>query len=310
MAITTPAIEIGQGKTQTKPIDLGKLAPYVYLAPALLFLLAFIYWPIAHSLILSFQEWDFLRPDRPFVGLDNYRDLLADDEFLNAMAVTCWFVLLSVPLRLALALLAAHALLGERPLDRILRGGFFMPVITSGVAVAIVWSWLFNTDQGLINLVLAALGLGKVSWLSSTDMALVSIVIVNIWKQLGYDLVIYIAGLQAIPRDYYEAAAIDGADRWMRFRTITLPLLMPTTFFLLVVSVIDSFQVFTLVNVMTEGGPAWSTDLIVNLLYRMSFVYFEIGKGAALAMLLFALLMLLTAFKFWAVGRRVYYEYQ
>ncbi|MEO1019710.1 MAG: sugar ABC transporter permease [Pseudomonadota bacterium] len=141
-------------------------------------------------------------------------------------------------------------------------------------------------------------------------MAIWSVAIVNIWKQLGYDLIIYIAGLQAIPRDYYDAAAIDGANRWHRFRAITVPLLMPTTLFLLVVAVIDSFQAFTLINVMTQGGPAWGTDVLVNLLYRTSFVLFDIGEGAALAVLLFILLLALTALKFGTIGRRVYYEYQ
>ncbi|MGF1475972.1 MAG: carbohydrate ABC transporter permease [Geminicoccaceae bacterium] len=286
------------------------LEPYLYVLPALVILLAFVYWPILYSVWLSVHAWDFLRPVKPFVGLENYTELLGSDDFWNSLTVTAIFVIGSVPVRLLLALALAHALMRETGLHRLARGAFFLPVITSSVALSIIWSWMFNTDYGLINGLITTFGGGKVSWLTSTEVAIWSIVIVNVWKQLGYDLIIYLAGLQAIPSDYYEAAKIDGASGWQRFRALTLPLLMPTTFFLLVVSVIDSFQVFTIVNVMTQGGPAWSTDLIVNLLYRTSFIVFDIGLGSALAMILFLILMGLTVAKFAVIGRKVYYEYQ
>lgn len=303
LAASLPAARAGTARPRG-----AALVPYLYAAPALFFLGVFVYWPILYSAWLSLHEWDFLRADRPFVGLANYKGLLASPEALNSLEVTLVFVLLSVPPRLVLALLLAQALMRETPFRRFVRSALFLPVVTSSVAVAIVWSWLLATDIGLINLALAGLGLGRVPWLSSTATAIVALAMVNIWKQLGYDLVIFVAGLKAIPVEYQEAAMLDGAGRWARLRWITLPLLMPTTFFLLVVAVIDSFQVFTLVNVMTQGGPAYSTDVVANLLYRTSFVYFDIGRGAALAILLLVLLMALTWLKFATIGRRVHYE--
>jgi len=303
IAASLPAARAGTTRQHA-----AALVPYLYAAPALLVLSVFVYWPILYSAWLSLHAWDFLRADKPFVGLANYTALLASPEAANSLGVTFAFVLLSVPPRLFLALLLAQALVRETPFRRGVRAALFLPVVTSSVAVAIVWSWLLATDIGLINLVLGGLGIGRVPWLSSTGTAIVAIALVNVWKQLGYDLVIYVAGLKAIPLEYREAAMLDGAGRWARLRWITLPLLMPTTFFLLVVAVIDSFQVFTLVNVMTQGGPAYSTDVLASLLYRMSFVYFDIGRGSALAILLLLLLLALTWLKFSTVGRRVHYE--
>jgi multiple sugar transport system permease protein/sn-glycerol 3-phosphate transport system permease protein len=284
------------------------LTPYLLVAPAAGLLALFVYWPIAHSIWLSLHAWDFLRADAPFVGLANYRDLLASGEARNSLRVTVLFVLLSVPPRLLLALLLALALVRETPFRRGVRAAVFLPVVTSSVAVAIVWSWLLATDGGLVNLLLTGLGLARVPWLTSTETAIVALALVAVWKQLGYDLVIYIAGLKAIPPEYREAAALDGAGFWAGLRFVTLPLLMPTTLFLLVIAVVDSFQTFTLVNVLTQGGPAFATDLLVNLLYRVSFVYFDIGRGAALAILLLLLLLGLTWLKLRVVGRRVHYE--
>ena len=285
-----------------------RVGPYLYLAPALLVLVVFIYWPIGYSFWLSLHDWDFLRTVRPFVGFENYADLLGDDDFTNALWVTCVFTLASVPLRLVLALALAHLLVRETPAIHVLRTVYFMPVVASSVSVAVVWSWLYNTDLGLINQTIRLFGGTGLSWIFDTDTALMAVVIVNIWKQLGYDTVIYVAGLQAIPATYYEAARIDGARPLQQFVTITVPLVMPTTFFLLVISVIDSFQVFTLVNVMTQGGPALSTDVLINLFYRLSFIFFDIGRGSALAVLLFLLLLVLTVLKFGVLGRRVNYD--
>ena len=283
--------------------------PYLYALPALVLLAVFIYWPIIYSLVLSFERWDFLSPHRPFVGFENYERLLAAPEFHNSLTVTLVFVVASVPLRLVLALGLAHALAAETRLARLLRAVYFAPVVVSSVAVAIIWSWLFDTDTGLVNAAFGLLGAPSVPWLRDPHLALAAVTIVAIWKQLGYDIVIYIAGLQAIPHDYYEAAAIDGAGVGRRFSAITLPLLAPTTFFLLVVSVIDSFQIFTIVNVMTQGGPALGTDVLINLLYRLGFEFFDIGRGSALAILLFLLLCALTLLKFGVIGRRISYEH-
>jgi len=284
-----------------------ELVPWLYLAPALLCLGLFVYWPVLWSLWLSFHRWDFLAASQPFVGLANYRELVGSGEFHNALERTFLFTLFTVPLRLGLALLLAQLLVEATPLRRLARAVVFAPYVTSSVAVALVWSWIFNTDVGLANAALRALGWAGLPWLASTDLALLSLALVAVWKNLGYDVVVFTAGLAAIPREVHEAAALDGAGRLARLRWVTLPLLMPTTFFLLCVMVIDSFQTFTLVAVMTRGGPAWSTDLLVHLLYRTSFVYFEIGRGSALAVLLFLGLLAITWLQFRTLGRRIHY---
>jgi multiple sugar transport system permease protein/sn-glycerol 3-phosphate transport system permease protein len=287
-----------------------RLAPYAYAAPALVLLGLFVYWPIVYSLLLSFQRWDFLSAERPFVGVGNYRTLYEAADFWNAVRATFVFVAASVPIRLALALALALSVAGGGRLSRGLVLVYYLPVVSSTVAVAITWIWLFQTDQGLINKALAILGLDPVPWLRNGNTALAAIVIVSVWKQFGYDVVVYLAGLGSIPKDYAEAASLDGAGRLMIFRRITWPLLMPTTFFLLVVAVIDSFQVFTLVNIMTGGGPALATEMLIVLLYRLGFVHFEIGLASALAMVLFAALILLTVLQFRMIGRRVHYAYE
>lgn len=283
------------------------LVPYLYILPALVFLTVFLLWPTVYSIILSFQRWDFLSPNRPFVGLRNYQAMLSSAEFRNSFTVTLIFVALSVPTRMLFALGLAHLVLKESRLNRVLRAAYFLPVISSSVAISLVWRWLFNTDAGLINAILIASGGERIPWLINPQTALYAIIIVSVWQQLGYDIVLFIAGLQAIPEQFREAARIDGAGSWAEFRHITWPLLTPTTFFILVISVIGSFQVFAIVNVMTGGGPALGTDVLVNLLYRRAFIFFDIGRASALAVLLLFFLLILTYLQFRVAGQRVHY---
>ncbi|SCM76342.1 Permease component of ABC-type sugar transporter [uncultured Pleomorphomonas sp.] len=287
---------------------LRKLTPYLFVAPLIAFIAVFTYVPIVSSLNLSFREWDFLTPNMPFVGLDNYRELLSKRDFWASLHVTAVFAAISVPLRLALALLIASYLTRETLVSRLLRGALFLPYVTSTVSIAVVFSWVFSTDYGMANAALRFFGIAKVSWLQDPTLALWVLIFVNTWKQLGYDVVIYIAGLQAIPQELYDAAAVDGGRPGHVFRRVTMPLVMPTTYFLLVISVIEAFQVFTIVNVMTRGGPAGATDLLVNQLYRIGFVLFDIGQGSALAVILFVLLVALALIKSRILGKRVHYE--
>ncbi|MCO5732402.1 carbohydrate ABC transporter permease [Rhizobium sp. SSA_523] len=285
-----------------------KFTPYLFVAPLMIFIAVFTYIPILTSLNLSLRQWNFLTPDMPFVGLRNYQDLAASSEFWNALKVTTLFTVLSVPLRLACALAIASYLVRETLPSRLLRGALFLPAVTSTVSIAVVFSWVFATDYGMVNAGLAALGLGRPQWLQDPHLALFVIIMVNTWKQIGYDVVIYIAGLQAVPQELYDAASVDGGRRLHVFRRVTFPLVMPTTYFLLVISVIEAFQVFTIVNVMTHGGPAGATDMIVNRLYEIGFVLFDIGRGSALAVLLFILLVGLAILKSRIIGRKVHYE--
>jgi ABC-type sugar transport system permease subunit len=288
---------------------IARLTPYAMVLPIVVFILAFTYWPILVSFDLSFRHWDFMSSDKPFVGLLNYSELVHSDEFWNSVTITLIFTAISVPLRLALAIAIARYLTTESKTVRALRGAFFLPAVTSSVAIAVIWSWIFSTDAGVANALLNNLGIAKVPWLQTPSLALWVIIIVNTWKQLGYDIVIYVAGLQAIPEDLYEAAKMDGGKRWHTFRRVTFPLVMPTTYFLLIVSVIESFQIFTIVDVMTQGGPAMSTDMMVNMLYRTGFALFDVGKGSALAVLLFVFLVILTVLKSRILGKRVHYEH-
>ncbi|SNS84417.1 carbohydrate ABC transporter permease [Tropicimonas sediminicola] len=287
---------------------LRKLTPYLFVLPLLGFMAVFTYIPILQSVNLSFREWDFMSPTKPWVGLDNYRLLLSTRDFWNSLKVTAVFALISVPLRLALALAVASFLIRETAVSRITRGAIFLPTVTSTVSIAVVFSWVFSTDYGAINGFLKMLGFDKVSWMQDPELALYVIIFVNTWKQLGYDVIIYTAGLQAISMEYYDAAAVDGGGRFHVFRRVTFPLVMPTTYFLLVISVIDAFQVFTIVDVMTRGGPAGATDMIVNMLYRVGFTLFDIGTGSALAVLLFIFLIALALVKARVIGRRVHYD--
>ncbi|QPM91967.1 carbohydrate ABC transporter permease [Pseudooceanicola algae] len=287
---------------------LRKLTPYLFVLPLLGFMAVFTYIPILQSVNLSFRVWDFMSPTKPWVGLDNYRLLLTSRDFWNSLKITAVFALISVPLRLALALAVASFLIRETAVSRITRGAIFLPAVTSTVSIAVVFSWVFSTDYGAINGFLQMLGFDKVSWMQDPQLALYVIIFVNTWKQLGYDVIIYTAGLQAISMEYYDAAAVDGGGRFHVFRRVTFPLVMPTTYFLLVISVIDAFQVFTIVDVMTRGGPAGATDMIVNMLYRVGFTLFDIGTGSALAVLLFIFLIALALVKARVIGRRVHYD--
>jgi ABC-type sugar transport system permease subunit len=284
------------------------LRPYLYLAPCVGLLGLFFYWPILYSVWLSLHRTNILNGKSTFLGLHNYEALIVDPQFHHSLWVTFLLMLVSVPPRLILALALAHLLRETHWFARVIRGMYFLPYVTSSVAISVIWSWMFNTDIGIINSVVVALGLPRIPWFQDTNLALVAIGIVAIWKQLGYDILLFIAGLNTIPEDYYEAARIDRAGRWKRFKDITFPLVAPTTLFLLIVSVIDSFQIFTLVNVMTRGGPANGTDVLMNYLYYLSFTLFDISSGSALAVLLFLGLVAITLAKLAFAKYRVTYD--
>lgn len=286
-----------------------RLSPYFYAAPALVILLVFIYWPIVYSLWLSLHRWDFLMPEPRFLGLENYRVMLGEENFRAALWRTALFTLVSVVPKLALALFVAILIADPSRPNRILRSVFFLPVVMSSVAIGVVFSWMMSTEIGLFNRTLVALGLHPVRWLTDPDFAIYSIAIVEVWKWFGYDVVIYAAGLQAIPLAFYEAARMDGAGPWRKFRDITFPLIMPTTFFLVILSVINGFQVYTFIDVMTGGGPARATEVVLYYLIRVGFDSANIGLGSAVAVFLFVVLVAITLLKFVFVGRRVHYGY-
>ncbi|XID93848.1 carbohydrate ABC transporter permease [Paenibacillaceae bacterium WGS1546] len=266
---------------------------YFFIAPIMIGFLVFMLYPFAYSFYLSLTSSDgIVAPD--FIGLNNYRNLLQDETFLRSLRVTVYFTLGTVPVGALLSLLAALLLNRKMRFTTLYRTAFFLPVITSTVAIATVWKWLYNTDYGLINSILGNLGWYQPPWLASERWALFSVIIMSVWKNIGFNMVIFLAGLQGISPSLYEAAKIDGAGAFKRFVYITVPMLRHTTVFVVIMAVIGSFQVFDQVFVMTDGGPAKSTTVVVYYIYQNAFKYFNQGYASAMAYVLFAIIFAVT----------------
>ena len=277
------------------------------LLPTLLYLLTFVVFPVAFSLYLSFTSWDMVSADKPWVGLENYGSLLQDADFQRALGNTVYYsvgyVVLVVALSLALALLLDAKIKGVG----FFRALYYTPSVVSVVAVSVVWVWIYEPTYGLLNAALAVVGLTPSRWLSDPSMAMPGVIIMMVWKNAGYFMVIYLAGLKGIPTSLYEAAAIDGANWWGSFRHVTLPLLMPVTFFVTVMAMINSFQVFGPIYVMTSGGPVKATLVIAYYLYQQAFQFFRMGYASAIAYVLFAVILVLTLVQTKWLGRGVSY---
>jgi multiple sugar transport system permease protein len=279
---------------------------WTFLGIPLVHLAVFSLVPVGFTVDLAFHSWGLLEREQRFVGLANFRALLADGLFWTTLRNTAVYVAY-VPITMAAAIGLALLLNQRRAGIRVLRAIVFLPYVTSMVAIAIVWQWMFNADFGLVNYALHLVGLPAVDWLGSPRFALLSIIGVTVWTQVGYQMLIFLAGLQGIPQAYHDAALVDGAGPWQRFRHVTLPLLRPVTLFVLVTGVIAGFQVFTLVYMMTEGGPLHSTDVIVYRIYQAAWEFLRFGYASAMALVLFALLLVVTVIQFRLLGRRVEY---
>lgn len=284
------------------------LTAYAFLLPSVVVLGAFTFYPVVEAARLSFWRWRILRGEPAYIGLANYEALFSSEDFWQAMWNTIYFAGVSIPAGMMLALFVA--LLLNRPLRGLglYRTAYFMPTITSLVAVSVVWMWIYHPDVGLMNSALALFGLPPARWLNEPRTAMIALIILGVWRGLGYNVIIYLAGLQSIPAHLYEAAKLDGAGRWQLLRFITWPLLTPTTFFILIIAVINSFQSFTQVHVMTQGGPVGSTTVIVYYLFQQAFQQFNMGYGSAVAMVLFAIILVLTVIQFKFLGKRVHYQ--
>lgn len=245
--------------------------------------------------------------ERSFVGLENYRRIFEDPESWMVLKNTLIYTLGTVPLNMILAL-AAACLLHRRVVGRkFLRTAFFAPVVISAVSAAVIWRWIYDPNFGIVNYLLNLVGIPPVNWINDPSAAMFGLILMGVWKTFGVNMVLYLAGLQGIPEHYYEAADIDGASRWSRFWHITLPLLSPTSFFIMVMSVIGSFQVFDIVYVLTQGGPLGSTKVLVFYLYEQAFKFFDMGYASAVAYFLFALIFVLTLIQIRYMRSRVYY---
>ena len=278
----------------------------LFLAPSLIPLALFTLGPMAASLGLSFLHWDLLRPPR-LVGLTNFTNLLGDLEFRAAVGHTFFFIAGYLPLVYVGGLALSLALNQKLRASSLFRATYFLPVVTSWVVVALVWKWLLNPQSGIVNFVLGLIGITGPGWWTDPAWAMPSIILASAWKDLGFVMIILLAGLQAIPEDYYEAAAVDGAGRWARFRHITLPLLSPASFFVLVISLVNSFQVFDQVWVMTGGGPAGATSVVVEQIVQHAFRYSQMGYAAAMSWVLFVAILVITFVQFRLQRRWVNY---
>jgi multiple sugar transport system permease protein len=267
---------------------------------------AFILFPVFFSFYLSFQKWNMFSGDATFVGLDNYARMFQSAEFWQVLKNTAIYSIGTIPINMALSLWVAYLLNKKLAGKKFLRTAFFAPVIISPVAAALIWRWMYDPNFGLVNFFVEMLGFNPVNWLNEPTAAMFALIIMSVWKTFGINMVLFSAGLQGIPDSYYEAAELDGAGKFAKFWHITIPMLAPTTFFIMIMSMISSFQVFDLVYVLTSGGPLGSTKVLVFYVYEYAFKFFEMGYASAISYFLFALLFLLTMFQIKFMKSKVY----
>ena len=281
-----------------------------FLSPSLIVFFVFIFLPIAIAFYLSMMKWDLLSADKQFVGLTNYIYYLKDPFFYKVLLNTLYYAAAHIPLDLVFSL--SLALLLNKKLKGLsfYRTVYFIPVISSMVAVSAVWIWIYEPESGgLANYFLSLLGISPLGWLNDPKWAMPAIIIMSVWKGLGYNIIIFLAGLQNIPDSYYEAARVDGANAWQQFRNVTLPLLSPITYFVVLMGIINSFKVFTQIEVMTpEGGPLNTTSVLVFYLYQEAFHKYRFGRASALAFILFIIVIAITMIQRAYSEKRVHYE--
>jgi multiple sugar transport system permease protein len=280
---------------------------YLFVAPLILGLIIFTYGPVLAAFFLSFTKGDYISTPK-WIGVDNYTALLKDKLFWQSLRNTLYYVAGVVPAGMVLSLLLALAMNQKLRGIVFFRSIFFLPTISSSVAISLMWLWIYNPEFGVMNFLLDQVGIKGPTWLSSPAWAMPAVVVMAVWRGLGYNMLIYLAGLQGIPEVYYEAASIDGAGAWAKFWNITLPLLSPTTFMLLILGLIGAFQVFEYTYVMTQGGPVYATLTMVLYVFNNAFRDFEMGYASALAYVLFFILLALTIIQFRMQRRWVHYE--
>ena len=267
---------------------------YVFLLANVSLFAAFTIYPVFASFYYSLTKWTNLAEKGTFIGIDNYINLAGDEIFRTVLVNTFYYTFGVIPLQTVLGLAIAVLLNQNVRLRTVYRAAYFVPVVTSMVAVSMVWQWMYQAQYGIINSFLKALGIEGPNWLFSKTWSMPAVIVMSIWKNVGYSIVLYLAALQGVPEQLYESAHIDGANAWQRFRHITIPLISATTFFIIVLSIIGSFQSFDQIYVLTQGGPGRTTSVIVHYLYQNGFQWFNMGYAAAIAWVLFAILFAFT----------------
>lgn len=281
---------------------------WIFIGPAILGILAFQFVPILVSMYASLTTWDGMNPPE-FTGIENFRRLVVEDKFFReTLKNTVFFTLGHIPLTIVFALILALFCNLNLPGISLFRTAYFIPAVSNVVAISVVWFWIYQPQNGVLNSMLSRIGIEGPAWLSSTTWAMPAVILVSVWQGVGYPMVILLAGLQGIPHELYEAAKIDGASSWNQFWKITIPLLTPTLFFLLITQFISSFQVFGIIYVMTQGGPANATSVYIYYLYQNAFAFGRMGYASAMAWILFAIIAVVT-FAQWKLQKRwVFYE--
>lgn len=283
---------------------------YVFIAPNLLGILIFMVLPCLFAMVLCFAEWNHMAglSEMRFVGFDNFKRLWGDETLLRSLRNNLLYTALGVPLAVLLSMLVAVVLNDKVFAKKALRAMFFLPYVTSGVAVAFVWMLLYEPKRGPLNGFLVSLGIDNPpGWLASTTWALPALIIIYIWSHIGFNTIIYLANLQNISRDLYEAAEVDGARSWQKFAQITFPLLSPSTFFLFITGIIGSFKVFGIVAALTQGGPGNSTSVLGYYIYINAFRYYDMGYASAISWMLFAMIFIVTFIQWQGQKRWVHY---
>jgi multiple sugar transport system permease protein len=285
-------------------------AAFLFLMPSVVILFVFFLFPIASSFLMSLSDWDALQtlPTASFIGLENYRNLFQASELPRVLSHTLYYMVLYIPLVIITALAEANLLSKDFRGRKVYKVLFYLPVITSWVAGALIWRWVLNSRYGFLNQWLAAVGIQGPAWLNSQTWAMPGVVLAAVWKDTGYYALMFLAALKSINRNYYEAAAVDGASRVRTFFQITIPLMTPTIFFVVVINIINGFQVFESIWIMTQGGPAEATTVIAERIYRNAFTFYKMGYAAAYSWVLFAVILATTAVQLRLQKRWVSYE--
>lgn len=279
-----------------------KLTALIFILPAVLGTLIFIVIPVIFSFSLSFVNWDLLSPIT-FAGVNNYKDVLTDSSFLQVLSNTFVFAISTSVFSVIIPLILACILNSKIRGSNFYKTAYFLPFITPMIVIAIVWQWIFDPNIGLLNQLFHM----NIKWLYDVRYAMPALIVVSVWKLIGYNMIIFLSGLSTINQEVLEAAKIDGANSWQTFKNVTVPLLSPTIFFVIVITSISSFQVFDLIYIMTEGGPNNSTMVLVYSIYKYAFEFFDVGKASAIAYILFAIIFVLVLFQ-WKLRKKMVYN--
>jgi multiple sugar transport system permease protein len=279
----------------------------LFILPAVIPLCIFWIWPMIKAIFMSFTDWDYMSSNYNIVGFENYKELFSDNMFYNALQNTFVFTVGTLIPTIIGGLAIAMVLKKNIKRSALYKAIIFSPWITPTVAISIVWNWIFEPQYGFANYILQLLNLPKSQWLQSSDTAMIGVIIVTVWKGFGWTMVFYLTALERVPKHLHEAAAIDGANSWKKFINITLPLISPTTFFLTIITTINSLQAYDQIQVLTQGGPSGSTRTILYMYYQTAFEQFNIGQATAIATVILVIIGVLSGVQFIASKKWVHY---